>query len=335
MPTDTTMQAPNPSPSLGGQMGINLVSQLGSNSLVAAFYNTILGQQTSSAKELAELQYNNNLKMWNATNYSAQVEHMKRAGLNPALMYKGGGPGGQMSGGTPGAPSGTGGQNARNIMGIADQVMLAKLQAETENIKADTQNKLSGAGNLDANTTLTGLKAIQQGFENEMSKINSEILTNTKVDKTLQIQANARQAVAQMESAETKADIDQATKENEIDRIGYESIGAMLKNQATIQGINLSKRQERAITEQLNQGFQQILINQRNSNTNEKNAETNLYQQLQDQRYKEALIQLGNDKLTQDMLMGVAGMAVGKLPTTTTSTTIGNNAGKTTTTTRK
>jgi hypothetical protein len=31
------------------------------------------------------------MDMWNKTNYGAQVEHMKNAGLNPALMYKGSG----------------------------------------------------------------------------------------------------------------------------------------------------------------------------------------------------------------------------------------------------
>jgi hypothetical protein len=34
------------------------------------------------------------MDMWNQTNYKAQVDHMKKAGLNPALMYGSAGQGG-------------------------------------------------------------------------------------------------------------------------------------------------------------------------------------------------------------------------------------------------
>ena len=35
------------------------------------------------------------LELWQATNYPAQVQQMKEAGLNPAMMYKSGGQSGQ------------------------------------------------------------------------------------------------------------------------------------------------------------------------------------------------------------------------------------------------
>ena len=56
------------------------------------------GSQHRRQRELMGMQYQNQrllnqqghdlqMDMWNKTNYKAQVEHMKKAGLNPGLMY--------------------------------------------------------------------------------------------------------------------------------------------------------------------------------------------------------------------------------------------------------
>ena len=39
----------------------------------------------------------NQLELWQATNYPAQVQQIKDAGLNPALLYKAGGQSGQIA----------------------------------------------------------------------------------------------------------------------------------------------------------------------------------------------------------------------------------------------
>ena len=45
-------------------------------------------------KNMYDYQMNKQLEFWDKTNYKAQVEQMRRAGLNPALLYgKGGGMG--------------------------------------------------------------------------------------------------------------------------------------------------------------------------------------------------------------------------------------------------
>ena len=62
--------------------------------------------QIKGNKELAkygnELQY----EMWQKTNYPAQVEMLKEAGLNPGLMYGGAGAGGQTGASTGGQVTG-------------------------------------------------------------------------------------------------------------------------------------------------------------------------------------------------------------------------------------
>ena len=56
-------------------------------------------------KELLEAQRQKELQMWQNTNYSAQIDQMKKAGLNPALLYGQGGGGGSAAGG--GSATGT------------------------------------------------------------------------------------------------------------------------------------------------------------------------------------------------------------------------------------
>ena len=90
------------------------------------------------------------LAMWNATNYGAQTAHLQAAGLNPALMYGAGGGGGSTT-----ARSGAGGQATASGAGkqqlqlhdkttpidIAQITVAAaqakKLEAEADNLNAD------------------------------------------------------------------------------------------------------------------------------------------------------------------------------------------------------
>ena len=50
--------------------------------------------QVAANKQIADYEQELGLKMWKDTNYPAQVEMMKAAGLNPALAYGMGGGGG-------------------------------------------------------------------------------------------------------------------------------------------------------------------------------------------------------------------------------------------------
>ena len=65
----------------------------------------LLDQQTEAQSKLMKQSKDQQLAMWNATNYGAQVSHLEEAGLNPALMY-----GADGGGGSTTAGSGAGGQ---------------------------------------------------------------------------------------------------------------------------------------------------------------------------------------------------------------------------------
>ena len=79
-------------------------------------------------------------KMWEETNYDAQKAQMKKAGINPALMYGMGGGGGTTTGSASGSVGGaqapSGGQEV--AMGIQTAMAMKLQQAQIENIEANT-----------------------------------------------------------------------------------------------------------------------------------------------------------------------------------------------------
>jgi hypothetical protein len=86
--------------------------------------------------------------MWEATGFKGQMRQLNEAGLNAGLIYGMGGAGGQSSnvstGNAQGGQAGEKGREATEIMGMALQNQL--LQAQKENIEADTANKKADTG---------------------------------------------------------------------------------------------------------------------------------------------------------------------------------------------
>ena len=84
-------------------MGLNLLTQGSQDRRQLKQQKELNKQQVESQKEMADYNYNNQLRMWEATGYGAQKKQMMDAGINPALMYGGAG-----SGGSTSVSSGTG-----------------------------------------------------------------------------------------------------------------------------------------------------------------------------------------------------------------------------------
>ena len=133
-------------------------------------------------RKLMELQHQNQMglnrqghdlqmDMWNKTNYGAQVEHMKNAGLNPALMYKGAGAGGTTGSQTGGSAS-MGGSQQGKVMDLQNALLGAqidKLKASAESDRANAYAKGEGG---------------YEGAESGARKLNIEQDTLRKVEET-------------------------------------------------------------------------------------------------------------------------------------------------------
>ena len=113
--------------------------------------------QLAADKSMTDYSHARQLDMWRATSYPAQLEMLKKAGLNAGLIYGMGGAGGQTTGAgsahvaAPAAPSGGG-----EIMGMmqlrAQEAQIKLLEAQARNLDADTSNKPLTGENIQADT---------------------------------------------------------------------------------------------------------------------------------------------------------------------------------------
>ncbi len=99
-------------------------------------------KQYENQRKLNQQGHDLQMDMWNKTNYGAQLEHMKDAGLNPALMYGMGGGGGTTTGNQTGGSASK--ANAQKQMGI-EGIMAASQAALNNSLgeKADKEGDLA------------------------------------------------------------------------------------------------------------------------------------------------------------------------------------------------
>lgn len=223
--------------------------------------------QILGMKDMAAYNYNLQKQLWKDTGYGAQVEQMKEAGLNPALMYKGAGPGGitALSGGTgvSGGSAPAGGMEIMNMMMAKAQMELVR--AQTEKTKAEAKNLPKQGANIEAST-----ESLLQGINNakaqeELTKVQTRIAKSAAWIAELTQDSQAEIIIQQLSrleaearSALVQANVDEDTKQQKIDLIGAQLAGEIVRNNLTEQQINLSKEQQQQIVEQVKIAWAQL-----------------------------------------------------------------------------
>lgn len=191
-------------PIIGGALisgGFGMLGQAGRQKKQHERQKELMGIQLGNQKELNQQGHNLQMDMWNKTNYGAQMEHIKSAGLNPGLMYGMSGGGGTTAG-SQGGGSAQGGQ-AHAPMDIGGAVQVAKLLAETklleaqaDNVKEDTNKKTveqdsirTGIDKLIAETNneneKTALTRLQQALIQTDKQKREQEIQNLKSDQRL------------------------------------------------------------------------------------------------------------------------------------------------------
>lgn len=241
-------------------------------------------EQVKSQKELAEYQRQIQMQMWHDTNYKAQVGELKEAGLNPALLYGKGGGGGMSVGG--GMATGVGSASAEapsaSMRGFEGMSMIPAqiqlMQAQKENIEADTANKqgvdkdLKGA---QAQSLLQGIENAKQQqllteVQTRLAKLQEGITGATMEDVIDRVSYETERAANEMEIALNEAYISTATKEEKVKIFQQEAIAGMLNN-ALIKmktseagsNIEVNKAKIKQMSEQIAQGWEGLSISDR------------------------------------------------------------------------
>ena len=166
--------------------------------------------QEEANKRMADYTHGLQYDMWNKTNYGAQMEHLKAAGLNPGLIYGMSGGGGTTTGSA--SAGGVSGGSAAGSAGEAMQGMGLGLQAglmqaqkrlmEAQATKAEAEaTKTAGVDtqNTIADTELKVLNQVIQDFAGKEAKDMYERVKapNRAIEaKTYQDEMEARQGVA-------------------------------------------------------------------------------------------------------------------------------------------
>lgn len=232
--------------------------------------------QMAGNKEMAIFNNAEALKMWDATNYAAQVKQMEKAGLSVAGMYGSGGGGGgataSQGSGVSGAAAPTGGGEVGMAlqMGLMN-AQIEQIKAATEKTKTET-TKIAGADTNLTNATISNLaqdtqnKAIQHELmtiDKGLQEIELRLSTKNELNRELLQDDAVRILYSQVEILENEAGISTATKEAVIDEVKTRLAGAIIENELKKENINLTKEQIKAVAQEITQNPEYLDIAKR------------------------------------------------------------------------
>lgn len=196
-------------------------------------YNIKLMEEASQ-HAMKETSYNMERakELWEATGYGAQKDQMKRAELNPALMYGMGGGGGQTANVPTGsAPTASGGIAAAHVNNSLDIAQMKMLDAQIANLNADTAQKnataakLSGVDTEEAKTRISG-NNIQNAFN---EKTLEDRINKVNIEKDI--------ALNQLSQEQVKTNVTESTRSEQIAKIKAEAL--LTAGQVLLTGANI------------------------------------------------------------------------------------------------
>jgi hypothetical protein len=132
----------------------------------------LMNLQHQNQQELNQQGHDLQYQQWLRTNYPAQVEMMKKAGLNPALMYKGSGPGGT-TGSQTGGSAASGSAVAFSPMDVSNMALMkAQKDAIEEGIEKSKWERGAKGDQDIAESVARALESGQKLSESKQRELN-------------------------------------------------------------------------------------------------------------------------------------------------------------------
>lgn len=219
----------------------------------------LINQQMQAQKEMGFFNIERQLDLWNKTNAGAQLDHYKKAGLNPALMYEGGAPGGSTNA-TPGnvgqasadAKAG-GGYTGMNII-MPAQIKL--MEAQARNLDADTAKK-SGVETQLGQTTIEQLKATTTNVkvQTALTRIQKDIAEISQEDVTDALSLNAEKLQQEVLQLRNQTEISDQTKQTIINTIKQQYANAILTGMMMKSGIEVNAAEINKMAHEITQKY--------------------------------------------------------------------------------
>lgn len=239
----------------GGIIGAGMGLALGGlNDKRQLRMSRLLGeQQYALTNRMAESNYERQMRMWEATNFGPQMEQLKKAGLNPALIYDGAGAGGSTAAATGqglgGGEAPRGGGEAMGLM--TTQMQLGLMEAQRKLIEAQTTKT-----NAEVPKTQAETESITQGITNQKTQ-NALMQAQTMATQTNteNVQTQTKLIEDQIMIMDNDVAISNATREDKIRQIRAEATGAILTNEATKMGIQVDKATIQKMAQDIAQGW--------------------------------------------------------------------------------
>lgn len=227
----------------------------------------LMREQFNNQKQLnqqgADLQY----QQWEKTNYPAQMEMLKKAGLNPALLYGMGGAGGATAGSQGGGTAQGGSAPQPQQLDIAGAVQVGLMEAQKENIKAQTdktktETENMGEGGVNRNETLAKIDNLIANTNNtktikELNELKLELDNiyegQRRAGENTKLEAEGRK------TTEEAYRLDR-TNEEYINQERLKTIGMITDNIQKEENVNLTRKQQWQIDEAIEQNWEKISL---------------------------------------------------------------------------
>lgn len=222
------------------------------------------------------------LELWEKTNYSAQIDQMKKAGLNPALIYGMSGGGGQTTDVAAGRV--TGGQAQQGNYGIAGMELgsrmattaaqLELIKAQTEKTKAEAEAVGPTVEKTKAETSLVlqnikNAKA-QEEYTNIMAgfkQLETQFASESYRSRMSMIDRQVEQAIATIKKIGLENKFTEQTWNDAAKEISQKAIQAELQNEllkvqktAAEKGMELTNQQIWKMSEEIAMGWKGLTL---------------------------------------------------------------------------